>query len=440
MAFPFSLTYNSAVGIPISDTFDQWRLKTVAIGTDLTNVYNNLNTLYGDFVTLSGVQTITGAKTFTATPKIQATTATLTFSEGSGTDSTLYRPTTIGGLRTDGILNIGGSSIFTPGGTPTAVLPTTTIQGNLTHSAGYIASFNSPATFNFPAIFNGTLSITGNTALTNLLNMSGSGAISGGAINNTTIGATTASTGRFSNLTATGAVTFTSGTINGTTIGASSSAAGTFSTLTSPSVTLTGGTINSTTIGATTATTGRFTTATATTAFVGPGAIAQRAFASIKVASSVDWKTLGGTITGNPTAAQMNQVADLKITNFTPKSSTSKIKVRVYGRFHSNYGSGIDAILAVFTVATPGVPSSTIPDTGALLATGLSNNTNSDIPVNLEYEFNASLLTAPTDFYVYVAKGSNNGTITFNRQTLVNFTYTGGGGIASWIEVTEYYQ
>lgn len=59
----------------------------------------------------------------------------------------------------------------------------------------------------------------------------GSVTIPGGTINNTSIGATTASTGRFSTLTATGAVTFTSGTLNGVSVGATTPSTGKFTTL-----------------------------------------------------------------------------------------------------------------------------------------------------------------------------------------------------------------
>jgi hypothetical protein len=50
-------------------------------------------------------------------------------------------------------------------------------------------------------------------------------------INNTSIGATTASTGRFTTLTTTGAATLASGTINGMTVGATTPSTGAFTTL-----------------------------------------------------------------------------------------------------------------------------------------------------------------------------------------------------------------
>jgi hypothetical protein len=74
--------------------------------------------------------------------------------------------------------------------------------------------------------------------------------VTGGTINNTSIGATTASTGAFSTLSATGATTFSGATV-----------ANTFS---SSGATITGGTINSTAIGGTTAAAGKFSTLEAT--------------------------------------------------------------------------------------------------------------------------------------------------------------------------------
>ena len=86
-----------------------------------------------------------------------------------------------------------------------------------------------------------------------------------GTIDVTTIGASSASTGKFTDLTATGTSTLATvdingGNIDGTTIGAAAPAAGTFS-----SVDINGGAIDGTTIGATTPAAGKFTTLEATT-------------------------------------------------------------------------------------------------------------------------------------------------------------------------------
>ena len=105
--------------------------------------------------------------------------------------------------------------------------------------------------------------------------------IGGGEIDGTTIGATSPSTGVFTDLTVnngitlngktissmatqnSNAVNITGGTIDGSTIGATSPAAGTFTTVVAISVDINGGTIDNTTIGGITPTSGVFTTITA---------------------------------------------------------------------------------------------------------------------------------------------------------------------------------
>lgn len=86
--------------------------------------------------------------------------------------------------------------------------------------------------------------------------------IDSGAIDNTPIGANSASTGAFSSLTATTA-DIDGGTIDGTNIGANSAGTGAFSSLTATTADIDGGTIDGTNIGATTAGTAEFTTLTA---------------------------------------------------------------------------------------------------------------------------------------------------------------------------------
>jgi hypothetical protein len=116
--------------------------------------------------------------------------------------------------------------------------------------------------------------------------------INGGTIDGTTIGGTTAAAGSFTTLGASGAVTFgstlgvtgvttlgtanitsvdiNSGAMDGTTIGASTAAAGTFTDLTATGTTtlttvdINGGAIDGTAIGASSASTGAFTTLSAT--------------------------------------------------------------------------------------------------------------------------------------------------------------------------------
>lgn len=91
-------------------------------------------------------------------------------------------------------------------------------------------------------------------------------AITGGSVNNTPVGATTPSTGAFTTLTATTPVAVTSGgTGSNTAAGARTNLGlGTIATQNSNNVTVTGGTIDNTPIGQTTAAAGSFTTLNST--------------------------------------------------------------------------------------------------------------------------------------------------------------------------------
>jgi hypothetical protein len=91
-------------------------------------------------------------------------------------------------------------------------------------------------------------------------------AITGGSVNNTPVGATTPSTGAFTTLTATTPVAVTSGgTGSNTAAGARTNLGlGTIATQNSNNVTVTGGTIDNTPVGQTTAAAGSFTTLNST--------------------------------------------------------------------------------------------------------------------------------------------------------------------------------
>jgi len=85
-------------------------------------------------------------------------------------------------------------------------------------------------------------------------------AITGGAIDGATVGATTPSTGKFSTLTATSTFTATTGTIDGTTVGVTTPAAAKVTTLTATgAVTFTSGTIDGIVIGGSTEAAASFT-------------------------------------------------------------------------------------------------------------------------------------------------------------------------------------
>jgi hypothetical protein len=112
------------------------------------------------------------------------------------------------------------------------------------------------------AIANTQVSGLGTMSVQNANNV----AISGGAINGTSVGATTASTGAFTTLDASGNATV-GGTLGvtgtSTFTGLISANGGVSGAVTSSSVTITGGTINNTAIGGTTPDTGAFTTLSA---------------------------------------------------------------------------------------------------------------------------------------------------------------------------------
>ena len=167
----------------------------------------------------------------------------------------------------------------------------------------------------------GTLAVTGTTALTGTATIT-SADINSGAMDNTTIGNTTAAAGTFTNLTSTGTSTHATvdingGAIDGVTIGAASAGAGTFTDLTSTgtstlaTVDINGGAMDGTTIGASSAAAGSFTTvsttgqATLATVDINGGAI-DGAIIGASSAAAITGTTITGTslvgaVTGNVT-------------------------------------------------------------------------------------------------------------------------------------------
>ena len=119
----------------------------------------------------------------------------------------------------------------------------------------------------------GTLDVTGATTLDSTLNVAGTSThatvdINGGAIDGTTIGASSAAAGTFT----TGTIAtadINGGAIDGTTIGANSAAAGTFTNGTIATADINGGAIDGTTIGANSAAAGTFTTVNASGTITG---------------------------------------------------------------------------------------------------------------------------------------------------------------------------
>ena len=233
-----------------------------------------------------------------------------------GTSSLKYKNIYVNGIASIGSITLSGGTIDN------------TVIGGTTPAAGDFTTLG--ATGN--ATVGGTLDVTGNTTVGGTLGVTGvttlgtanitSVDIGSGAMDNTTIGATTAAAGTFTDLTATGTTTLTtvdinSGAIDGTAIGASSASTGAFTTLsatgtsTLSTVDINAGNIDGTIIGASSAAAGSFTTvstsgqATLATVDIDGGAI-DGAIIGATSAAAITGTTITGTsfvgpVTGNVT-------------------------------------------------------------------------------------------------------------------------------------------
>jgi len=167
-------------------------------------------------------------------------------------------------------------------------------------------------------------------------------------------------------------------------------------------------------------------TATVSGQLTSSGIIAQRT--SAESATAV---TVAGTVlaSGAVTSAYGTSISGLKITNFVPKSATSKIKVVVKGRVFIN-GGATKVGLALYKVAT----GSTFPPATAVNATAVyaskKADDNDEIPYILEYEVTSGATTG-VDFNVMAFKDGN--TVTFNPD----LSYS--PATKAIIEVTEYF-
>ena len=194
------------------------------------------------------------------------------------------------------------------------------------------------------ATVGGTMGITGTTSVSNI-NASGNLGVTGtatlatvdinaGAIDGTTIGASSAAAGTFTAVTASGTATLATvdinaGAIDGTTIGASTAAAGSFTTVTTSgqatlaTADINGGTIDGAVIGGATPAAVTGTTITANTGFVGPltGAVT-------------------GNVTGNLTGNVTGNVTGDLTGNVTAASGTSTFNdVTINGGLNMNAGT-----------------------------------------------------------------------------------------------------
>src|SRR6056300_1181397 len=277
-----------------------------------------------------------------------------------GTSSLKYKNIYVNGIASIGSITLSGGTIddtVIGGTTPAAgtftTLTATTVDlnggaidgttiGGTTAAAGSFTTLGASGN----ATVGGTLGVTGVTTLgtANITSVD----IASGAMDNTTIGATTAAAGTFTDLTATGTTTLTTvdingGAIDGTAIGASSASTGAFTTLsatgtsTLSTVDINAGNIDGTIIGASSAAAGSFTTvstsgqATLATVDINGGAIdgatigasTPAAITGTTITGSSLVGPLTGNITGNVTGNVTGDLTGDVTGNVTASSGSS---------------------------------------------------------------------------------------------------------------------
>lgn len=292
---------------------------------------------------LTGTLSVTGAATFSGT---QDTAGLASFTGGISTSG---GPTTLGAASTD-VVTVNGTATFAQ---PLTVSNNLTVAGNvvvngnttLGNAVGDTLSVPSTATFSGPATFSGA------TTLANA-------AINGGAVNATPIGATTASTGRFTTLNTTGAASVQSLAVSGNSVlsgtltvtGSSSftSAITAQGGLNTTSLVATGGTIDATPIGASTPSTGSFSVLNVT------GALTAAALTSATVSTgglTATGGTIDGTVIGGTTASSG------AFTNLTA-TGTTNLGVTVATSINSTpIGASVPSSGAFTTLSASGVVS-----------------------------------------------------------------------------------
>jgi hypothetical protein len=212
------------------------------------NVSGNL-TVQGN-ATVNGNTTLGDANTDTVTVNARFNTDLLPSTDNArdlGTTGNSWRNLWIDGTATMALVAIAGGTI------------NNTVIGGVTPAAGSFTtlSSNSTTTLNGTTIpASKTLVDTDSAQTLTSKTLSTGTAITAGTINNATVGATTPASGAFTSLSASGNTTI-GGTLGVT--GAITASGGLSGAITSTSATITGGTINDTSIGATTASTGAFT-------------------------------------------------------------------------------------------------------------------------------------------------------------------------------------
>jgi hypothetical protein len=281
---------------------------------------------------LSSTLAVTGTSTFTGTVTSNAINAT-TVAASAGFTGALTGNVT-GDLTGNVTGNVTGdltgdvTGDITSSGTSTfnnldATGTTTITSGDINSGAmdGTTIGASTPAAGTFT-------NLTANTSLT-----AATADINGGTVDNATIGATTPSTGAFTTISTSGQATLASadingGSIDGATIGATSHTSGKFSTLQSTgnatlaTADINGGTIDGTAIGSTTASSGAFTTVSATGGITGD------------LTGDVT-----GNVTGNVTGAITGNVTGDLTGNVTSAGTSTFNNVTIDGTLNMNAGT-----------------------------------------------------------------------------------------------------
>ena len=281
---------------------------------------------------LSSTLAVTGTSTFTGTVTSNAINAT-TVAASAGFTGALTGNVT-GDLTGNVTGNVTGdltgdvTGDITSSGTSTfnnldATGTTTITSGDINSGAmdGTTIGASTPAAGTFT-------NLTANTSLT-----AATADINGGTVDNATIGATTPSTGAFTTISTSGQATLASadingGSIDGATIGATSHTSGKFSTLQSTgnatlaTADINGGTIDGTAIGSATASSGAFTTVSATGGITGD------------LTGDVT-----GNVTGNVTGAITGNVTGDLTGNVTSAGTSTFNNVTIDGTLNMNAGT-----------------------------------------------------------------------------------------------------
>lgn len=323
-------------------------------------------------VTVGGTTTVTGATTLNNTLTVAGTTL-------------LNGNITLGDADTDNITVTGEFvSGLTPNTTGTYDLGTSTKEWRDLYIDGTAHVDTLDVDENAGIV--GNLSVTGNSTLTGTLGVTGtttvvdlaatgtttitSGDINSGAMDGTTIGASTPAAGTFTTLTANTSLTaatadINGGTIDNATIGATTPSSAAFTTAstsglaTLASVDINGGAIDGTTIGATSHTSGKFSTlqstgnATLATVDINGGTIdgtaigsssaSSGAFTTLSASGGITGDLTGdvtGNLTGNVTGNITGNITGNVTGNVTASSGTSTFtNVTINGNLDMNAGT-----------------------------------------------------------------------------------------------------